>query len=1123
MTDLNHVHPVKDLCSPLRCAFLSTGGTAVINTGQTILLDQDTHVLKLIHIRGGNLIFDVEKPSLHLQAEYIIITNNGKLQVGTEDNPFPGNATITLHGHQRSTEIPVYGAKTIALREGTLDLHGLHVPITWTHLSSTADVNANELHLMQAVTWKPGDQIILAPTGKSQREFEELTITGVRNGNKTLAVTPPLKYKHISIVQIFDGFHRVETRAEVGLLTRNVRVRGSVQSEWTEKIEACPSHFKPGQFNTQTCFLGKFGEETLSDEFGVQIMIHAPKKNMNLVTARFSHVEISHAGQAFRLGRYPIHFHLSGDVRGSYVRGCAIHHSFNRAITMHGIDNLHVSRNVVFNVRGNALFMEDGIETGNVVEYNLGIFVISSSSTLNVDITPATYWVTNANNTVRHNAAAGGSHFGFWYQMFLHPDGPSFRSDYCPRNVFMHEFFNNSAHSFGRYGLWIFPTYHPLRGGRCNSDIAAPAVFGRFLAYNNMRGAEAVQVGAVQMQDFTVLDNDIAGIEYVFADQKDAPRGGPKILNALIVGHSQASEGLELRIPSNTRCTESGIRLPQFSKLVVENVTFVNFDRPGCTCYSTCAQCSEFQKRGGWTTHTSKNHFVNASRRTALQWNHESVILDLDGSLTGHVNGSVVPTNANLPPQHCIVSAQDSYGPHNGSVCDSNVKFRRLACNNAAPSSLRGKNLLLTNEYGTDVVPYCLKCATHPKGWTMTVIERNRYTITFENADQITNITYSCLFYDLEEEDRIWISHNLTQKPDHFTTTGKYQNMTDVVPAANAHHGNWSFVNETKVFTYLVSGKNGARTRNGNIVPRGIQLLIYRCFYSDCIAPVPPPPPKGRPAEYLRWSVVEDWDETEPMFGGYGGQLPHNGSDVMILQEWYMLADIQLPYLNQLLIHGTLEIEDRPGEDIVINASNVVVMGGLIVGWPDKPFVSNLLVSLQGNVYSEDYGPTNGVNVGSKAIAVFGFLWLHGRPKTVCWTKLAVTAEAGDQFLILVEPVDWAVGDEIVVTSTTVEPQQTEKFFITAISQDNRNLTLNTPLRYKHIAQTNTAGNWTYTLAAEVGHLTRNIVIEGADNPSGAWAKSFGCRVLVVGSARIEYVEMRHCGQEGWIDDFDPR
>ena len=84
-------------------------------------------------------------------------------------------------------------------------------------------------------------------------------------------------------------------------------------------------------------------------------------------------------------------------------------------------------------VTGNAFFMENGIETGNVMRYNLGIFVKPSSSTLNVDITPGIYWITNANNTVSHNAAAGGTHFGYWYQMFDHPDGPSFTTSICPR------------------------------------------------------------------------------------------------------------------------------------------------------------------------------------------------------------------------------------------------------------------------------------------------------------------------------------------------------------------------------------------------------------------------------------------------------------------------------------------------------------------------------------------------------------------------------------------------------------------------------------------------------------------------------------------------------------------
>jgi len=40
------------------------------------------------------------------------------------------------------------------------------------------------------------------------------------------------------------------------------------------------------------------------------------------------------------MGRYPIHFHMIGRVSKSIVKGNSIHHSFNRAITMHGIHYL---------------------------------------------------------------------------------------------------------------------------------------------------------------------------------------------------------------------------------------------------------------------------------------------------------------------------------------------------------------------------------------------------------------------------------------------------------------------------------------------------------------------------------------------------------------------------------------------------------------------------------------------------------------------------------------------------------------------------------------------------------------------------------------------------------------
>ena len=45
-------------------------------------------------------------------------------QIGTEDVPHMSKAVIEMYGHLRAVELPIFGAKTIGVREGTLDIHG---------------------------------------------------------------------------------------------------------------------------------------------------------------------------------------------------------------------------------------------------------------------------------------------------------------------------------------------------------------------------------------------------------------------------------------------------------------------------------------------------------------------------------------------------------------------------------------------------------------------------------------------------------------------------------------------------------------------------------------------------------------------------------------------------------------------------------------------------------------------------------------------------------------------------------------------------------------------------------------------------------------------------------------
>lgn len=73
------------------------------------------------------------------------------LQVGTESDPFKHNAIITMYGSVRSIELPIYGSKVIALRNGTLDMHGIPHGVTWTHLGLTAQAGSNQITLKENV------------------------------------------------------------------------------------------------------------------------------------------------------------------------------------------------------------------------------------------------------------------------------------------------------------------------------------------------------------------------------------------------------------------------------------------------------------------------------------------------------------------------------------------------------------------------------------------------------------------------------------------------------------------------------------------------------------------------------------------------------------------------------------------------------------------------------------------------------------------------------------------------------------------------------------------------------------------------------------------------------------
>lgn len=72
-------------------------------------------------------------------------------------------------------------------------------------------------------------------------------------------------------------------------------------------------------------------------------------------TAAAQHIEgasFRYFGNQGKLGRYPIHFHLSGDHPNSMVKKNVVRDSFQRGYVLHGTNDVTLEDNVAFDVVG---------------------------------------------------------------------------------------------------------------------------------------------------------------------------------------------------------------------------------------------------------------------------------------------------------------------------------------------------------------------------------------------------------------------------------------------------------------------------------------------------------------------------------------------------------------------------------------------------------------------------------------------------------------------------------------------------------------------------------------------------------------------------------------------------
>lgn len=391
-----------------------------------VVLDVTPPALRSLTI-NGKLSF-ADNKDLELTTEWVML--HGELEIGTEAKPHTRNATITLTNTVPGEDMNTMGDRGIMLMGGKLSLHGNRKD-SWTKLAKTAVAGSNTIEVLNTGDWKKGDSIVVASTDYDPHQAERRTISNI--SGKVITLDQKLQYMHFG--QVTFG---VDERGEVGMLSRNIKIQASADSE-----------------------------QTFS---GGHVMAMAGS------TMQVSGVEFFRMGQHENLARYPIHWHLVGDTQAQYIENSAIHDTFSRCVTVHGTNNVRVQNNVAYNNVGHCYFLEDGVEHGNQYISNLGILTkchtnrpcnstnaiftavagapngqTATDQLLPSDNTASTFWITNPDNTYRGNVSAGSEATGFWIALSEHPtgkfEGTELAAKTWPRQTQFREFSGNVAHS----------------------------------------------------------------------------------------------------------------------------------------------------------------------------------------------------------------------------------------------------------------------------------------------------------------------------------------------------------------------------------------------------------------------------------------------------------------------------------------------------------------------------------------------------------------------------------------------------------------------------------------------------------------------------------------------------
>ncbi|TWU28688.1 G8 domain-containing protein [Bythopirellula polymerisocia] len=661
---------------------------AIVSQGTTVTLNGTNHVADKIVVHGQLVAAEgaVNSPNKTLAADWIHVNSGGVFQIGTAANPYDNHGFIlTLTGTNPNADHTIETASgTMQISDndgflmtamgGRLQFFG-EEKLSFTKLATTAPQNSASIIVENVIernfdgstsansdgtlNWEVGDQIVIASSSNDYADEEVRTITGisVASNRTTLTLNSPLNHRHYGEIEYYrNGELSIDMRAEVALLNRSITIQGTQDTD--------------SSFGNRANY-GTGSGKNLG--IGAHTMIMPGSGQITIEGTRFDKM-----GQTGKLGRYPVHWHVAGNRAGDILRNSSITNSNNRGVTVHGTQGLLLEANVLHDIHGHGVFMEDAAEFDNQFLSNIvfGIhrvggsggnandpFIVpgitrGSDGKVNGEaprngngegshdtgqqvtqrfLSSASYWITNPDNTWVGNIAAGSEGTGFW---FILPDrvlglskDTGLYNGMNPGTMRLGVFDNNTSHS-SPVGLTFDRGADIRGGGSVGYTPTQRATFNNYTGYKH-NGTAVYHRGSNVTFDGSMFADVRTGSFNTFQQIER---------NILFVGHSQGNATLSQDVGGYKLYDGPGeIIGAHFAGFAEANAyTFVNTG--GAHKHAMPRASGITFEDDGTAGHLSVGivqDFVNntpvnaAGRPDAIS----GIVLDVDGSLTGHAGG----------------------------------------------------------------------------------------------------------------------------------------------------------------------------------------------------------------------------------------------------------------------------------------------------------------------------------------------------------------------------------------------------------------------------------------------------------------------------------------------------